>query len=86
MFIPKESSRIKLLKASFNKLLFKEELEKLVYNTSQDKIFDVLIYCYNKYSDMHAEVLLEVFINYKKSSNKELSVNSKSEKFLELRN
>ncbi len=59
--IIKEDTRMKLRETCNNKLLFRKELEKVVVRTSRHDLFLVLKYCYNKYYDMHADVLLEVF-------------------------
>lgn len=67
----KEYAKLKLWEVCLYKPLFRKELEKLVSRTNQHDIFDVLKYCYDKYSDMHADVLLDVFSNYKMVSTKE---------------
>ncbi len=57
--------RMKLWGVSFWKPLFKEELVKILKNSGQEEYFDLLMYCYSKYSDMHPEILSEVFAEYK---------------------
>ncbi len=76
----KEYARMKLWEASFYKPLFRKELEKLIGNTSRHDLFDVLVYCYYKYSDMYADVLLDVFLNYRKNSSAKLLVTVESDK------
>ena len=66
----KEYYRMKLWGVSFWKPLFKKELMHVLKNTQQDDLVNVLIYCYNKYSDMHSEILEEVFSNYQRGLNK----------------
>ena len=70
----KEDDKLKLWEVCLNKPLFRKELEKLVSRTTEHEIFDVLKYCYDKYSDMHADVLLDVFSNYGKIHSKEEKV------------
>lgn len=65
----KAYARIKLWEMCLDKRLFRAELEKIVSNSSRSEIYDVLIYCYEKYSDMHADVLFDIFSKYKKYSN-----------------
>ncbi len=75
----KEYARLKLWEVCLYKPLFKKELEKLVSRTSEHEIFDVLKYCYDKYSDMHADVLLEVFSNYTHTRHKDITVHENIE-------
>lgn len=73
----KAYARIKLWEMCLDKQLFKAELEKIISNTSRNEMFDVLVYCYQKYSDMHAEVLFDVFSKYQNYSSNKLTVNTK---------
>jgi hypothetical protein len=57
-------SRHKLWVLSMVKPLFRQELINLLEKSNEEQRFDLLIYCYEKYSDMHPEVLLEVFARY----------------------
>ena len=66
----KEYIRMKLWGVSFWKPLFKEELKIILENSKGEEFLDVLIYCYNKYSDMHPEILEEVFSEYRNNFNK----------------
>lgn len=61
----KDYIRMKLWGVSFLKPLFREELIKILKNAEPEEYFDLLLYCYNKYSDMHPEILAEVFSVYK---------------------
>ena len=70
----KEFAKMKLWEVCLDKPLFRKELEKLVSRTNQHEIFEVLKYCYDKYSDMHADILLEVFSNYGKNQSTEETV------------
>ncbi len=74
-----DNAKMKLWEVCLHKPLFREELNKLVSRTNEYEIFEVLKYCYDKYSDMHADVLLEVFLNYRKqnSENNALPVEDK---------
>ncbi len=73
----KEYAKMQLWEVCLNKPLFRKELEKLVSRTTDHEIFDVLKYCYDKYSDMHADVLLEVFSNHARNKNKEKTTHEK---------
>lgn len=70
----KEYTRMKLWAVSLWKPLFKEELIKVIENSDQEELFDLLIYCYDKYSDMHPEILSEVFSDLKNSFYKAVPV------------
>jgi hypothetical protein len=56
--------KMRLWEVSFDRILFRKELEKIVSNTSRHEILKVLKYCYDKYSDEHTEILYEVFSNH----------------------
>lgn len=56
---------MKLWGVSFGKQQFKNELSKIVDNSEGENLLDLMIYCYEKYSDMHPEILAEVFADYK---------------------
>lgn len=66
----KEYYRMKLWGVSFWKPLFKDELKKVLENSDEDDLLDVLIYCYNKYSDTYPEILEEIFSQYRNELNK----------------
>ncbi|HZH71954.1 MAG TPA: hypothetical protein VFD91_05650 [Mariniphaga sp.] len=66
----KDYFKMKLWGVSFYKPLFKEELKNVLSTTNEENLVNVLIYCYNKYSDMHPEVLEEVFSEYRRELNK----------------
>ena len=61
----KEHTRMKLWGVSLWKPHFREELIKIIENSEREELFDLLIYCYDKYSDMHPEILAEVFSELK---------------------
>lgn len=66
----KTNTKMILWNASFNRSMFRKELEKLVSDTNEQEIYDILIYCYDKYSDAFSEILLDVFSNRKEFSKK----------------
>ena len=82
----KEFAKIQLWEVCLNKPLFRKELEKLVSRTTEHEIFDVLKYCYEKYSDMYADVLQEVFSTYARNRSKEKVTHVESDEPLELWN
>ena len=59
----KEFERMILWEASFDRSLFRNELEKYLKTASEQEKFDALKYCYEKYSDSYPEILLDVFLN-----------------------
>jgi hypothetical protein len=69
----KESARMKLWENCLDKSLFRKELENILATTTSHDLFDVLKYCFDKYSDMHADVLQEVFSNCIKNKSKEFN-------------
>lgn len=70
----KEYYRMKLWGMSFGKLEFREELSKIVENIEGESLLDLMIYCYEKYSDMHPEILADVFSGYKNQLNHSVPV------------
>lgn len=82
----KEYAKCKLWEVCLFKPLFRKELEKLVSHTTEHEIFDVLKYCYDKYSDMHADVLLDVFSNYGKIQSNEKTVQIERNETADIRN
>lgn len=73
-FEMKEYYRMKLWGMSFGKLEFREELSKIVENIEGESLLDLMIYCYEKYSDMHPEILADVFSGYKNQLNHSVPV------------
>jgi hypothetical protein len=69
-----EYIRMKLWGVSFSKPLFKEELIKILEASEPESYIDLLIYCYSKYSDMHPEILEEVFTEFRKYNKTPVSV------------
>lgn len=65
----KEYYRMKLWGLSFGKSEFKQELIRIVESSDGESLLDLMIYCYEKYSDMHPEILAEVFAEYEKQLN-----------------
>jgi hypothetical protein len=72
----KDTDRMRLWEVSFVRPLFRDELERIVSRTSRHDILEVLKYCYDKYSDEHADLLYEVFSKYMKTNRIEQSVHS----------
>ncbi len=64
----KENASMKLWEACLDKSLFKDLLEEIVSNTSSKYFFDVVEYCYERYSHIYPDVLLDVFSDYRKNS------------------
>lgn len=65
-----KDASISLWEACKDKPLFKNILEEIVCNTSSDQLFDVIAYCYEQYSDIHPDILLDVFTSQRqKNSN-----------------
>ena len=62
----KEIIHMQLWEVSLWKPLFKEELIKIIESSNQEDLLDLMIYCYEKYSDIHPEILAEVFSFYRK--------------------
>jgi hypothetical protein len=60
--------KMRLWEVCSDRSLFRIELERVVNSTSRHEILEVLKYCYDKYSEEHADLLYEVFSNYIKSS------------------
>lgn len=56
-----EYAKVILWGVSFWKGLFKKELEKIMQWSDNKEIIELRNYCYEKYSDMHPDVLEEVF-------------------------
>lgn len=56
-----EYAKVILWGVSFWEVLFKKELEKIVQWSDADELSEIMKYCYDKYSDMHPQVLDEVF-------------------------
>jgi hypothetical protein len=67
-----ELTRMKLWTLSFNESMFKQELANLFVQMNKEEQFDLLLYCYQKYSDMHPDVLVEIFSKFHDESNKTL--------------
>ncbi len=56
-----EYAKVILWGVSFWEVLFKKELEKIVQWSNSEEVEELRKYCYDKYSDMHPNVLDEVF-------------------------
>lgn len=56
-----EYAKVILWGVSFWEVLFKKELEKIIEWSDEDELAGLRRYCYDKYSDMHPNVLDEVF-------------------------
>ncbi|MFW6369796.1 MAG: hypothetical protein ACOC10_01165 [Bacteroidota bacterium] len=56
-----EYAKVILWGVSFWEVLFKKELEKIVHWSDEEELAELRKYCYDKYSDMHPDVLNEVF-------------------------
>ncbi len=56
-----EYAKVILWGVSFWEVLFKKELEKIIAWSDEEEIAELVKYCYDKYSDMHPDVLNEVF-------------------------
>lgn len=68
-----EYIKMKLWGVSFWKHLFRKELISIFENSDPDDYIELLIYCYNKYSDMHPEILAEVFAEFKTQISRPIS-------------
>jgi hypothetical protein len=66
----------KLKETCSNKPLFKKELERIIGSTNRHDLLYVLKYCYDNYSDMHPDVLLEVYNDRIKNISKESQVHA----------
>jgi hypothetical protein len=64
----KDTDRMRLWEVSFFRPLFRDELERIVSRTGRHEILEVLKYCYDKYSDEHADLLYDVFSKYIKTN------------------
>ena len=62
-----EYAKVILWGVSFWKALFKKELEKIIQWSDSAELAELRKYCYDKYSDMHPDVLEEVFATSKVS-------------------
>ncbi len=62
-----EYAKVILWGVSFWKVLFKKELEKIIEWSDVSELSEIRKYCYDKYSDMHPDVLDEVFATRKVS-------------------
>lgn len=60
-----EYAKVILWGVSFWKALFKKELQKIIEWSNPDELYELRKYCYEKYSDMHPDVLDEVFVTGK---------------------
>ncbi len=60
-----EYAKVILWGVSFWKNLFKKELEKIISWSDSKELIELRKYCYDKYSDMHPDVLDEVFATSK---------------------
>jgi hypothetical protein len=60
-----EYAKVILWGVSFWKALFKKELEKIIEWSSKEEFSELRKYCFDKYSDMHPDVLNEVFATSK---------------------
>lgn len=56
-----KSTKKKLMSLSYNKMLFKQGLSEIIKHLDKDGQFDLLLYCYKNYSDIHPDVLYEIF-------------------------
>jgi hypothetical protein len=56
-----EYAKVSLLGVSLWKALFKKELEKIIEWSDEEEIDELKRYCFEKYNDMHPDVLAEVF-------------------------
>jgi hypothetical protein len=56
-----EYAKVILWGVSFWKVLFKKELEKIIEWSDASELTEIRKYCYDKYIDMHPDVLNEVF-------------------------
>jgi hypothetical protein len=56
-----EYAKVSLLGVSLWKALFKKELLKIIEWSNEEELDELQRYCYEKYSDMHADILAEVF-------------------------
>lgn len=56
-----EYAKVILWGVSFWEVLFKKELEKIIEWSDVEERAELMKYCYEKYSDMHPDVLNEVF-------------------------
>ena len=56
-----EYAKVILWGVSFWEVLFKKELEKIIEWSDEEERTELMKYCYDKYSDMHPDVLNEVF-------------------------
>jgi hypothetical protein len=61
-------AKLKLWNVSISRILFKTELEKLINWADKQEINWLRNYCYDKYLDMHPDVLEEVFVKEKKTN------------------
>ena len=62
-----EYAKVILWGVSFWKALFKKELEKIIQWSDPVELTEIRNYCYEKYNDMHPDVLEEVFTTEKVS-------------------
>jgi hypothetical protein len=60
-----EYAKVILWGVSFWEVLFKKELEKIIEWSDDEELAELAKYCYDKYSDMHPDVLNEVFATSK---------------------
>jgi len=74
----RDYDRMRLWEVCFNRSLFRIELERIVRNTSRHDILAVIKYCYDKYSDKHADLLFDVFSGYLKTNRKDKLVHPTS--------
>ena len=56
-----EYAKVILWGVSFWEVLFKKELEKIIQWSDEEELAELRKYCIDKYSDMHPNVLNEVF-------------------------
>jgi hypothetical protein len=56
-----EYAKVSLLGVSLWKALFKKELLKIIEWSDEEELDELQKYCYEKYNDMHPDVLAEVF-------------------------
>lgn len=56
-----EYAKVILWGVSFWKALFKKELKKIITWSNSTELAELRKYCYDKYYDMHPDVLDEVF-------------------------
>ena len=77
-YIINENARMKLKETCVSKVLFKKELEKIIGSTNKHDLLYVLKYCYDNYSDMHPDVLLEVYNDRINNVSKESQVRAQS--------